>query len=75
LLHLKADTVLVAITSTSDGCLLGQNEGDLGFNVSLGTRAWLLGNWEKLISLPEVGLTDGELRAARELVAHLEKQD
>lgn len=66
---------LVEITTTSDGWLLGRNEGDMGFNVSLGIRAWLLGNWEKLISLPEVGLTDDELRAARELVAWLEKRD
>ena len=66
---------LVEITATSDGWLLGRNEGDMGFNESLGTRAWLLENWEKLISLPEVGLTDDEYRAARELVARLEKQD
>ena len=65
---------LVEIMVTSDGWLLGQNEGDMGFNEFLGTRAWLLENWEKLISLPEVGLTDDECQAARELVAQLEKQ-
>ena len=57
---------LVAITATSDGWLLGRNEDDMGFNESLGTRAWLLENWEKLISVPEVGLTDDEYQAARE---------
>lgn len=65
---------LEEMTVTSDGWLLGRNEGDMGFNESIGTRAWLLENWEKLISLPEVGLTDDEYRAARELVALLEKQ-
>jgi len=64
---------LVGLLSTSDGWLLGRNADDLGFNESLGTRSWLLENWEKLITLPEVGLTGDELRAARELVAHLEK--
>jgi hypothetical protein len=68
------DPRLVEITVTSDGWLLGRNEGDMGFNEFLGTRGWLLENWEKLISLPEVGLTDDECQAARELVAQLKKQ-
>jgi hypothetical protein len=66
---------LVDLLCTSDGWLLGRNEGELGFDVSLGTRSWLLENWEKLITLPEVGLTKKELRAARGLVAYLEKKD
>jgi hypothetical protein len=66
---------LVAIYATSDGWLLGQNEGDIGYNEILGARDWLLENWNKLISLPELGLTEDECQAARELVAWLEKQD
>jgi hypothetical protein len=64
---------LVEVAVTSDGFLLGRHEGDIGCNEFLGTRTWLLENWEKLSSLPEVGLTGDEYQAARELVAHLEK--
>jgi hypothetical protein len=66
---------LVGLLCTSDGWLLGRNAGDLGFDVSLGTRSWLLENWEKLITMPEVGLTKKELRAARDLVVSLEKKE
>jgi hypothetical protein len=64
---------LVEMVVATDGSLLGRHEGEVGFNHFLGTRAWLLENWEKLITLPEVGLTGNECRTARELVAHLEK--
>ena len=64
---------IVELTVTSDGWLLGRHEGDIGLNESLSTKEWLEENWEKLISLPEVGLTGDEYRAARELVAHLVK--
>ena len=66
---------LVQLVVTSDGFLLGRNEDEAGCDNFLGTRAWLEENWEKLISLPEVGLTGDEYRAARELVAHLEKEE
>jgi len=52
---------------------LGRHKGEAGFDSFLGTGAWLSQNWEKLISLPEVGLTGDECRAARAMVACLEK--
>jgi hypothetical protein len=66
---------MVQMVVTSDGFLLGRHEGEAGCDHFLGTRAWLEENWEKLISLPEVGLTGDEYRAARGLVAHLEKKE
>jgi hypothetical protein len=64
---------LVELVVTSDGWLLGRNEGDSGCNEFFGPRAWLMENWQKLITLPEVGLTGDECRVARELVPHLGK--
>ncbi|MFZ5447881.1 MAG: hypothetical protein ACOZFS_04500 [Thermodesulfobacteriota bacterium] len=66
---------IVELVVTSDGFLLGRHEGEPTCDQFLGTREWLTENWEKLISLPEVGLTGDEYRAARDLVAHLEKEE
>ncbi|MGO9622153.1 MAG: hypothetical protein ACLPT6_12200 [Desulfobaccales bacterium] len=74
LLHIRVtEPQIVELAVTSDGWLLGRHEGDIGFNETLGTMAWLTENWEKLISLSEVELTSDEYRVARELIAHLEK--
>jgi hypothetical protein len=66
---------LVEVVVSSDGFLLGRNEGEPTCQHFPGTREWLEENWEKLISLPDVGLTGDEYRAARGLVAHLEKEE
>jgi hypothetical protein len=66
---------LVELVITSDGFLLGRHEGEPTCDQFLGTREWLTENWEKLISLPEVGLTGDEYHAARDLLAHMEKKE
>ena len=64
---------LVELVVTSDGWLLGRHEDDSGCNEFLGPQTWLMENWEKLINLPEVGLTIDECQGARKLVTYLEK--
>lgn len=66
---------LVQVVVTSDGFLLGRNEGEPTCQHFLGTREWLEENWEKLISLPDVALTGDEYQAARGLITHLEKEE
>ena len=49
---------LAAITTTSDGFLLGMNRGDCGFNVFIGSYSDLERNWSNLLDCAE--LTDDE---------------
>ena len=54
------DPPLAELCITSDGFLLGMQEGDVGFNEVLGTEADLKNNLTQLVELPEVGLTGKE---------------
>ncbi len=57
---------IVELTVTSDGFLLARNEGEIGFDNFLGSIEDYKANWEKLITIPEVGLTPGEIAFVRE---------
>lgn len=49
---------LVELVITSDGFLLGREEGDIGYNEMLGSKTDLYRNWANLLDV--AGLTDEE---------------
>lgn len=55
---------LVELCITSDGYLLGRKKGGLSFEGFLGTEDELKDNLERLINIPEVGLTEEEKQEA-----------
>lgn len=57
------DPALTDLCITSDGYLLGQEAGDVGMNAFLGAASDLAANLERLVELPEVGLTADETAA------------
>jgi hypothetical protein len=56
---------MASVTVTSDGFLLGMNEGDIGYNEFLGSFSDLERNYMNLIDIPEVGLTPVEYDYAK----------
>lgn len=58
---------IVELTVTSDGFLLARNDGEIGFDNFLGTAEDYKANWEKLITIPEMGLTPEEIAYVREM--------
>jgi len=60
-----AEPTIVELTTTSDGMLLARNEGDCGFNEFIGGASDYKKNWERLITMPEVGLTQDEIDYVR----------
>lgn len=58
---------------TSDGYLLAQNTGDVGFNHFIGLYADFHSNIEKLVSIKEVGLTEEEIKYIWHLVAGIRR--
>ena len=57
---------IVELTVTSDGFLLARNDGEIGFDNFIGEADDYKENWEKLITIPEVGLKPGEIDYVRE---------
>ena len=53
------------MTVTSDGYVLAQLAGDMGFNVWIGEEASLSANWDRLLAAAD--LTDDEMLMAVEL--------
>lgn len=56
------EPAIEALCVTSDGCLLAQHEGDIGFNDFMGTSRDLERNWRNLLDAAE--LTEAEREAA-----------
>lgn len=54
------DPQITGLCVTSDGMVLAQNSGDLGYNTVIGSYEDLERNWLGLINLEAVGLTQEE---------------
>jgi len=57
------DPSIAALVNTSDGYVLAQREGDIGYNDFIGTRLDLELNWERLLGV--AGLTQDECQLAK----------
>jgi hypothetical protein len=56
------DPRLVALVTTSDGFVLAQREGDVGFDAFIGSESDLRSNWGRLLA--DAGLDEAESAAA-----------
>jgi hypothetical protein len=68
-----ADPEIIDLCITSDGFLLGQRKGDMGFNDMLGTEDDLKTYLEHLVNLKEVGLTKEEVALVWQLFQNIKR--